>query len=121
MTVRILPAVGDIDSARALAALLDQLPEVVAAPPVHDSATLLDALGAGAAESVEELPEVVLVHERIGPVPALELIREIVLRHPAVGVVLITADSSSTTLTAAMDSGARGVVTLPLSPEGLAE
>lgn len=121
MTVRILPAVGDVDSARALAALLDQLPEVVPAPPVHDSATLLDALGAGAAESVDELPEVVLVHERIGPVPALELIREIVLRHPAVGVVLITADSSSTTLTAAMDSGARGIVTLPLNPEGLAE
>jgi pilus assembly protein CpaE len=121
MTVRILPAVGDVDSARALAALLDQLPEVVPAPPVHDSATLLDALGAGAAESVDELPEVVLVHERIGPVPALELIREIVLRHPSVGVVLITADSSPTTLTAAMDSGARGVVTLPLNPEGLAE
>lgn len=121
MTIRILPAVGDIDSARALSTLLSQLADAEPAAPVPDSTALLDSLARLAADSLDELPEVVLVHERIGPVPALDLIRDLVLRFPAVGVVLITADTSTGVLTAAMDSGARGIVTLPLGYEALAE
>ncbi|WP_128379678.1 AAA family ATPase [Streptomyces cavernae] len=121
MTVRILPAVGDIDSARALSTLLSQLPDAEPAAPVADSTALLDLLARLAAESVDELPEVVLVHERIGPVPALDLIRDLVMRFPAVGVVLVTADTSAGVLTAAMDSGARGIVGLPLGYDALAE
>ena len=57
--------------------------------PVGDSTALLDTLAAPRRRvRLDELPEVVLVHERIGPVPALELIREVALRFPAVGVVL---------------------------------
>ncbi|MEV6191546.1 AAA family ATPase [Streptomyces sp. NPDC051920] len=121
MTIRILPAVGDIDSARALTTLLSQLADTEPAPPVPDSTALLDTLARLAAESLDELPEVVLVHERIGPVPALDLIRDLVMRFPAVGVVLITADTSTGVLTAAMDSGARGIVGLPLGYDALAE
>ncbi|MFF3614381.1 CpaE family protein [Streptomyces sp. NPDC002580] len=121
MTVRILPAVGDIDSARALTTLLSQLADTEPAPPVPDSTALLDTLARLAAESLDELPEVVLVHERIGPVPALDLIRDLVMRFPAVGVVLITADASTGVLTAAMDSGARGIIGLPLGYDALAE
>ncbi|MEU3244552.1 MULTISPECIES: AAA family ATPase [unclassified Streptomyces] len=121
MTIRILPAVGDIDSARALTTLLSQLADAEPAPPVADSTALLDTLARLAAESLDELPEVVLVHERIGPVAALDLIRDLVLRFPAVGVVLITADTSAGVLTSAMDSGARGIVGLPLGYDALAE
>ncbi|MEV7342756.1 AAA family ATPase [Streptomyces sp. NPDC093544] len=121
MTIRILPAVGDIDSARALTTLLSQLADAEPAPPVPDSTALLDTLARLAAESLDELPEVVLVHERIGPVPALDLIRDLVMRFPAVGVVLITADTGNGVLTAAMDSGARGIVGLPLGYDSLAE
>ncbi|QEU92127.1 septum formation initiator [Streptomyces kanamyceticus] len=121
MTTRILPAVGDIDAARALSTLVGQLPDAEPALPVGDSTALLDTLARLAAESVDELPEVVLVHERIGPVPALDLIRDLVLRFPAVGVVLITADTSPGLLTAAMDSGARGIVNVPLAYDALAE
>ncbi|MEU6364525.1 AAA family ATPase [Streptomyces sp. NPDC046931] len=121
MTLRILPAVGDLDAVRALTTLLGQLPDAEPAAPVHDSTALLDTLARLAGESLEELPEVVLVHERIGPVPALDLIRDLVMRFPAVGVVLITADTSTGVLTAAMDSGARGIVTLPLGYDALAE
>ena len=121
MTIRILPAVGDIDSARALTTLLSQLADAEPAPPVPDSTALLDTLAHLAGESLDELPEVVLVHERIGPLPALDLIRDLVLRFPAVGVVLITADTGNGVLTAAMDSGARGIVGLPLGYDSLAE
>jgi pilus assembly protein CpaE len=120
MAIRILPAVGDLDAARSVTTLLSQLPDAEPAAPVGDSTTLLDHLALLAGESIDELPEVVLVHERIGPVPALELIREVALRFPAVGVVLITADASPGLFSAAMDSGARGLAGLPLSYEELA-
>ncbi|MFF2129959.1 CpaE family protein [Streptomyces olivochromogenes] len=121
MTIRILPAVSDVESARALATLLSQLADAEPAPPVPDSTALLDTLARLAAESLDELPEVVLVHERIGPVPALDLIRDVVMRFPAIGVVFITADTSTGVLTAAMDSGARGIIGLPLGYDALAE
>ncbi|WP_236573790.1 AAA family ATPase [Streptomyces sp. GS7] len=138
MTIRILPAVGDPDAARAVSALLGQLPDAEPAPAVADSTALLNALAgsagsapgappagqgpppAGVPSGVEALPEVVLVHERIGPVPALELIREVALRFPAVGVVLITTDAGPALFSAAMDAGARGIVGLPLGYDELA-
>ncbi|MFG2558411.1 CpaE family protein [Streptomyces sp. NPDC048496] len=119
MTTRILPAVGDADAARSVTTLLSQLPDAEPGAPVGDSTQLIDTLARLAGESLDELPEVVLVHERIGPVPALELIREVSLRFPAIGVVLITADASPSLFAAAMESGARGLVTLPLSYEEL--
>ncbi|MFJ6747001.1 CpaE family protein [Streptomyces sp. NPDC091266] len=141
MTIRILPAVGDPDAARAVTSLLSQLPDAEPAPVVADSTALLNALAAAAGpgaggpsqagatpassatgqpSAVEGLPEVVLVHERIGPAPALELIREVALRFPAVGVVLITTDAGPALFSAAMDAGARGIVGLPLSYDELA-
>ncbi|MGW7406483.1 AAA family ATPase [Streptomyces sp. NPDC054833] len=120
MPTRILPAVSDADAVRSLTTLLSQLPDAEPLAPVTDSTQLIDTLARLAAESVDELPEVVVVHERIGPVPALELIREVALRFPAVGVILVTTDVSSGLFSAAMDSGARGLVGLPLGYEELA-
>ncbi|MEU0281299.1 AAA family ATPase [Streptomyces sp. NPDC006195] len=121
MSTRILPVVGDADAARSITTLLSQLPDAEPAAPVGDSTSLIDTLARLAAESIDELPEVVLVHERIGPVPALELIREVALRFPAVGVILVTTDAGPGFFAAAMDSGARGLVGLPLSYEELAQ
>ncbi|MFJ7332162.1 CpaE family protein [Streptomyces sp. NPDC101110] len=120
MPTRILPAVGDTDAVRSVTTLLSQLPDAEPVAPVVDSTQLVDTLARLAAESVDELPEVVIVHERIGPVPALELIREVALRFPAVGVILVTSDASPGLFQAAMDYGARGLVALPLSYEELA-
>jgi pilus assembly protein CpaE len=119
MPTRILPAVGDADAVRSLTTLLSQLPDAEPVTPVADSTQLVDTLARLAAESIDELPEVVVVHERIGPVPALELIREVAVRFPAVGVILVTSDASPGLFSAAMDSGARGLVALPLSYEEL--
>ncbi|MGW0910485.1 AAA family ATPase [Streptomyces sp. NPDC002784] len=120
MPTRILPAVGDADAVRSVTTLLSQLPDAEPVAPVVDSTQLIDTLARLAAESVDELPEVVVVHERIGPVPALELIREVALRFPAVGVILVTSDASPGLFQAAMDYGARGLVALPLHYEELA-
>lgn len=120
MVTRIQPAVSDPDAARSLVGLLRQLPDSEPLPPAVDSTQLLDSLAQSADSAVAVLPEVVLVHELIGPQPALELIREVALRFPAVGVVLITRDTSPPLYSAAMDAGARGVLGLPLSYDDLA-
>lgn len=120
MTVRIQPVIADPDAARATVSLLHQLPDAEAAAPIGDSVALLDHLATLGGTGVAELPEVLLVHERIGPVPALELIRDVALRFPAVGTVLVTADTSPAGYSAAMDAGARGVAGLPLGYEELA-
>ncbi|CAG7602446.1 AAA family ATPase [Actinacidiphila bryophytorum] len=119
MTVRIVAGTSDPDAARALLGLLGQLPGAEPAPAVHDSTALLDLLARAAETGVEELPEVVVVHETIGPMPALDLVRDIALRFPAVGVILLTPDPGPAVLAAAMNSGARGVVGLPLSYDEL--
>ncbi|RKN07626.1 AAA family ATPase [Streptomyces radicis] len=119
MTTRILPAVGDPDTARSLITLLSQLPDSEPMRPVPDSTTLLDTLASLTHESVAELPDVVVVHERMGPLPALELIREIALRFPAVGVVLVSAAPTPELYSAAMDAGARGLAGIPLSYDEL--
>lgn len=119
-SVRVLSGVADPDTARALTGLLDQLPGVsAAATALPDSTSLLDALARAAEAGLHELPEVVVVHDRIAPTPASEVVREIALRFPAVGVVLLTADPSPAVLSGAMDCGARGVVGLPLSYDEL--
>ncbi|MCC3779436.1 P-loop NTPase [Streptomyces sp. UNOB3_S3] len=119
MTIRILPAVGDPGTARAVAGVLAGLPGVTPLPGVGDSERLLEALAALGAGGVAQLPEVVLVHERLGPVPALEIVREIALRFPATGVILMSADAGPALYAAAMDCGARGLAILPPTYEEL--
>ena len=119
MTVRILSGTPDPDTARALTGLLGQLPAAEPAPALPDSTSLLEALARAAEAGIDELPEAVVVHDLISPMPALELIREIALRFPAVGVVLLTAEPSPAVMSGAMDSGARGVIGLPLSYDEL--
>ncbi|MBO2463769.1 AAA family ATPase [Actinomadura violacea] len=62
--------------------------------------------------------DVVLVHEALGPLPALDLIRDLIVRRPQLAVVLIADTASADTFAAAMAAGARGVVSNdPTLPE----
>ncbi|MBW8484950.1 AAA family ATPase [Actinomadura parmotrematis] len=55
--------------------------------------------------------DVVLVHEGLGPLPALDLVRDLVSRYPQLAVVLIADGADADTFAAAMAAGARGAVT----------
>jgi pilus assembly protein CpaE len=75
------------------------------------------------AEVVSTLAEtpvdVVVLHERLGPMPVLELARDLNRRHPDVGMVLVVEEHSSEVMRAAMYAGVRAVVALPLALEEL--
>ena len=64
---------------------------------------------------LREDADVVLVHDLLGPDPALPLVRDLGIRRPATASILVTGSTDADTVTAAMDVGARGVVSLPLS------
>lgn len=61
----------------------------------------------------------VLVDEALADVSALSAVQEISHAHPLIPVVLLTRGRSAEVLTAAMDAGARTVLSLPLSLEEL--
>lgn len=63
--------------------------------------------------------DAILLHEDLGPLPVMDLVRDIGARHPEVAMVVIVRDGSAEVLRAAMEAGARAVLTLPLSLEDL--
>lgn len=63
--------------------------------------------------------DVVVLHDALGTTPVLTLAREIGAGFPEVGLVLIAAEESPELLRAAMQTGVRDVVALPLELERL--
>lgn len=64
---------------------------------------------------LREDADVALVHEDLGPEPALSLLRDLSVRRPATAMLLMATDAGADLVTQAMEAGARGLVQLPLS------
>ncbi|WP_130782562.1 AAA family ATPase, partial [Cellulomonas biazotea] len=60
-------------------------------------------------------PSIVLVHDLLGPEPVHQVVRDLSLRRPASVSIVVTSDEDPEVLAAAMDAGARGVLSYPLS------
>jgi pilus assembly protein CpaE len=63
---------------------------------------------------LRENPDIVFVHEGLGPEPVLQIIRDLSLRRPASATLLVTSGATTQTAMSLMDSGGRGVVSYPL-------
>ena len=112
--IRVLLACPDPRTAAEVAALAAEAGTFGVERTVPDAPALLAAL-----EVV--VPDVVLLHHEVGPLPVLELARELVLRAPDAAPVLLAEDVDAALLSAALRAGFRGVARLPLSLEDLAE
>lgn len=102
--VRVLLATADRDLAALLNAQFRELGAIEVAGVETSTADV-----AGAAASAPGL-DLVLLHQALGPLPPLDLIRELGARHPHLPVVLIAEEATAETFGAAMAAGARGVV-----------
>jgi pilus assembly protein CpaE len=77
------------------------------------------------AESTSELvtavlrfePDVVFIHDQLGPQPVLDVMRDLGLRRPGSASLIVTSDTATESYISAMEAGARGVVPYPLSFE----
>jgi len=63
--------------------------------------------------------DVVLIHEDLGPLPVLHLVRDLGIRYPHIAIVLMVREGTADILTSAMEAGVRAIVTMPLSFEDL--
>ncbi|MBO0920593.1 AAA family ATPase [Cellulomonas sp. zg-ZUI222] len=64
---------------------------------------------------VERDPNLVLLHDQLGPEPVHQVVRDLSLRRPASVTLIVSGDSDPETLAEATDAGARGLLTYPLS------
>ncbi len=112
MARTVLIAAPDQTSGYELRARVEEL-EGFTIVDVADSTTRLHDLVA------QRDPEIVLVHEQVGPVPVLQALREIAARRPGTALLLLSEEYSPEVFAAAMDAGARGVLRHPTSHEEL--
>jgi pilus assembly protein CpaE len=115
MRARLALGLTDSDHAGRLIALVEEAGEVdvVATPQTTDDVFTVLA---------QTEVEVLVLDEELGPLPVLELARQLQAKHPAVGLLLLAAhDASPELLRQALRSGFRDVLSAPLTVEALAE
>lgn len=112
MSNRVLLAIPESALALEAAALIEEGSELQVAGLATTVQELYEMLSA-------EPVDVVLVHQEIGSMSAMDLTRELGAHHPEVGVVMLVEEPDAEVLRAALQAGARGVVGLPLSLDEL--
>jgi pilus assembly protein CpaE len=106
----VIIAIGDQGLAQQVQSLLLEMEDVEVSTLATSHAELTDA-------ALRDTADAVLVHEELGPGPVLPLLRDLTLRRPALAALLVAKEPDAELVTAAMEAGARGLVTLPLSFE----
>lgn len=102
--IKVLIGVGEPELAGSLRAQSAELTDIEVVGIEDSSADVVSAVG------INPGLDVVLIHERIGALPALDLIRELAMRYPQLAVVLIAEEATPEIFTSAMAAGARAVV-----------
>lgn len=64
-------------------------------------------------------PDIVLMHSGIGPIPALQLVRDLAMRRPGSAILVMADRVTPEVFTEAMDAGARGVIQHPAGLEDM--
>lgn len=100
---RVLLATPDDAVGERFRAVLGELPQYTLAPIATGSSDVLTQLG------VEDA-EILVVSEDIGPVPVLDLVRQVARAHPFTAVILLAGRSDPETMRQAMEAGIRGLL-----------
>ncbi|QBI53171.1 AAA family ATPase [Streptomonospora litoralis] len=99
----------------ALRARFDELLDTEVVGVHHTSPEIADGVG-----QVPTL-DVVLVHERLGPLPVFDLIRDLSRNRPQLAVILVVDEVDADTFTNAMEAGARSVLPAGATVEQLGQ
>jgi pilus assembly protein CpaE len=112
MSYRILLGIASPDLATEAAALIKEEGDLEVVDTSTDAGGLIAALGVSDVDAV-------MLHEDLGPLPAMDLARDIGVRYPHVGLVLIVRERTPEVLRAALQAGFRDVLSVPLAFEEL--
>jgi pilus assembly protein CpaE len=108
--IRVLVASPDPDLADRARLLFEEAGDV----QVLSTAQTTNAVTATLSAEDREF-DVVVLHEELGPLPVLDLARDLNHRFPHVGVVLLAREPSMDLMRSSMSAGVRSVVRLPLT------
>ncbi|GAA3754755.1 pilus assembly protein CpaE [Spinactinospora alkalitolerans] len=113
MSYQIMIGTPTADLEHSLTARFDEITECEVVSVHHSSREISDTL--------TKLPnlDVVLIHEDVGPLPVLDLVRDISRNHPQLAVILIVDSVDPDVFTNAMEAGARGVLSAGATIEEL--
>ncbi|MBV8946506.1 MAG: AAA family ATPase [Solirubrobacterales bacterium] len=109
---RILLAVNDHRLADDLLGLISESDELEVATTLRDPQELRGALPRHDVDAV-------ILHDRRGSLPLIEITRELTAAHPDLGLVLVVSESSPELLRNGMQAGARDVIAEPIGLEQL--
>lgn len=109
MTTAII-AIADQNLVADLQTLLEEVDETEVIGITADSSDLRDLLS-------RQTPDVVFLHENLGPDPTLQIIRDIVAQHPEVAVLEVSGARTASAVIKAMEAGARGIIAVPFAFE----
>lgn len=113
MSYAVLLATEDTELRDDLVAKLRELPDIDLAGTAKSSAEV------SAAVANSQAIDCLILDDRLGPLPALQLVRETCLRHPHIAVLLMVREPDAALLGTAMQVGARGVLDRAVSLEDL--
>lgn len=108
---QVLLAIDDADTATTFADIGRESGEFVVARTAVSSSEVLSSL--------DDDVDVVVLHESLGPLPVLDLARDLSTRRPDTGMVLLARQPTQDLLDHALRSGFRGIAHLPLELEEL--
>ncbi|MFA9431657.1 CpaE family protein [Egicoccus sp. AB-alg2] len=108
--IRALLATPDAALTANARAILEEVGDIEVAAVASHASAVTSVLG----DDDRDL-DVVVLHEDLGPLPVLDLARDLNHRFPEVGVVLLARDPALDLLRSAMSAGVRSVVRLPLT------
>ena len=109
---RVLLGVDGPEQAARVSALIHEDSEFGVTSVASDTDDVLATLAGGDID-------VAVLHQDLGPLPVMEVAREISARFPDVGVVLLARELTREVLLSAMQAGVRDVLEMPPSFEGL--
>lgn len=112
MSSRVLLGVDGVAASGELTALINEAGDFDVPEVAFTTSDVLPALDRGNVD-------VALLHEDLAPLPMVDLLRQLTVEHPEVGVVVAMREPSAQAVRAVMEAGARSVVTIPVTLEEL--
>jgi pilus assembly protein CpaE len=110
--IRVLLAVNDPRLADQLSGLFAETDDLRVVTTLRDPQELRGALPRHDVDAI-------VLHDRRGSVPLIEVTRELTVAHPDVGLVLVVSEDSPALLRSGMQAGARDVIAEPVGLEQL--
>lgn len=110
--IRTLLAINDPRVADHISGLVAESDELETAASLRDPQELRGALPRADVDAI-------IMHDRRGALPLIEVARELAVAHPDVGLVLIVTEDSPEVLRSGMQAGARDVLPAPVGLEQL--